>query len=68
MAIVLGSGTSRPASVVYYDGEEFQLSAGTRMQLRDNETGEIVNRLDEIVPAGKVWNVSVYVSVIETDV
>jgi len=69
MALELGVGVSSPAQTVYYDGDEFSMSAGKSLQIRDNETGEIVNRLTVTVPNGKAWNtVRIYLTVIETDV
>ena len=55
----------RPAQ--YDSTETAALTAGTRFQIRDNETGSIVNRLDEVVPSGKVWTLTVAIHVIETD-
>ena len=55
-------------AVVRYDGSRvFDLSAGNRMQFRDNESGEIVEFLDETVPQGKKWSVQIVVSATETD-
>lgn len=48
-------------------GETFELSAGKQLQIRDNETGEVVNRLSETVPAGKAWSVTIDVAIAETD-
>ena len=49
-------------------GETFTLSAGKRLQIRHNESGEIVDVLDETVPSGKEWEVSISVQVSQTDV
>jgi hypothetical protein len=54
--------------MLYNAGETFVLSAGSKMQIRDNETGEIVNRLNETVPDDKQWSVSISLSIIETSV
>ncbi len=43
------------------------LSAGSRTQLRDNETGEVIDRMDETVPDGKVWTVNVSIQIIEAN-
>jgi len=48
-------------------GETFTLSAGKQIQIRDNETGSIVNRLALTVPAGKAWSVTIDISIAETD-
>jgi len=55
-----------PAS---YDGQVIlELSAGTRFQIRNNETGDIVYDLNEVVPANKAWIVGISLSIHETDV
>jgi len=48
-------------------GETFVLSAGKQIQIRDNESGEVVNRFSETVPSGKVWSVTIDVAIAETD-
>ena len=48
-------------------GETFTMSAGKRLQIRDNETGEIIDRFDETVPTGKAWTVTIDISIAETD-
>jgi len=57
-----------PTGDILYRGDEtFGLSAGTRMQVRDNETGDPVNRFNESVPAGKKWSVRILLEITETD-
>lgn len=55
------------ASTQYLGNDDFTLSAGKRIQIRDNESGSIVNRLDVEVPAGKSWEVHIHMTVKETD-
>jgi hypothetical protein len=52
-----------------WDGNvNLELTAGTRFQIRNNETGDIMYNVDETVPVNKVWNVCVSLSIKETDV
>jgi len=48
-------------------GEIFTLSAGKQLQVRDNESGSVVNRLNETVPAGKAWTVTIDITIAEID-
>ena len=47
--------------------DQFTLAAGERLQVRSGSVGSIDERLDEKVPAGKQWDVIVYVRVVETN-
>lgn len=60
--------TSPPGEAIRNGSTEFNLSAGNKLQIRQNETGDIVYELDETVPAGKKWVVIISVRVAETDV
>ena len=55
------------AKTIFVGDDEFAMTAGNRLQVRDNETGEIVDRLDVTVPEGKAWNVTVFVRIEESD-
>lgn len=57
-----------PQSRKLVGDETFPVPAGRRVQVRHNNSGEIVNVLDETVPAGKTWSVTVFVTIEETDV
>jgi len=57
---------SKPATVEYLGNDVFVLTSGTRLQIRDNETGEIVERLDEVVPSGKSWEIHLHITITET--
>ena len=61
------TNASIPASKQYLATDIIEMSAGHKFQIRNNETGDIVYDLDEVVPAGKKWQIHVHVSVIETD-
>ena len=66
MELTFREAQQLPAS---YDGQvNLELSAGTRFQIRDNETGDIVYELNEVVPANKAWIVGISLSIYETDV
>ena len=69
MAITLATTTQAAVAATSHSvgGETFTMSAGKTLQIRDNETGEIVNRFDESVPAGKAWHVTIDISIAETD-
>ena len=56
-----------PAKTTKYGADSIQLSAGKRIQVRHGVTGDITEMLDEEVPEGKSWLVSVQVNIIETD-
>ena len=69
MGITL-STTTRAATLATshsVGGETFSLSSGNKVQIRDNETGEILTRFEGEVPAGKKWVVTVEVAIAETD-
>ena len=53
--------------VGYTSTDDFNLPAGKRIQLRDNGTGEVIDRFDEMVPAGKSWRVQINIEITETD-
>lgn len=59
--------TTHPAGlVVKSGGDSFVLTTGKRIQLRHNESGTPVDFLDETVPNGKEWEVSINIHVRET--
>ena len=66
MAEILFSDTVIDACTRKVGGDVFSLSAGSRIQIRDNETGEAVDRLNEIVPAGKSWQIEMTIVITET--
>lgn len=49
-------------------GETFFMTEGSTIQVRHNESGSIVNILNETVPAGVKWEISVNVHIIEEKV
>ena len=65
MAITL-INTFPEDTIILSGGETFELSAGKRTQIRHNESGEIVDILDGVVPEGKKWAVSVSLHIVET--
>lgn len=68
MAITLATTTSAAREETSHSvgTETFDLSAGKQIQIRDNETGEILNRFNEAVPSGKKWVVTIDVAIVET--
>ena len=47
---------------------KFSLTAGGRIRIQNKpQGGETDDLLDEVVPAGKVWSVTIDVSIIEND-
>jgi len=69
MSIILATTTQAAVAETSHSfgGETFTMSAGKRLQVRDNETGEIVDRFNELVPEGKAWTVRVEIAIAETD-
>ena len=49
-------------------GDSFVLSAGSRLQVRHNEDGEMTNILNEKVPNGRSWKVNIRVKIYQTDI
>lgn len=65
MKVIFNEPKQLPAS---FDGNiNLELTAGTKFQIRNNETGDIVYNLDETVPANKIWNICLALSIKETD-
>lgn len=65
MAITLNQ--AYPSDTVIKSGSDsFDMTQGKRVQIRyQDDDGNIVNLLDESVPVGKVWQVTISVSVRE---
>jgi len=68
MTEIVFSDETVDACIKKIGGDVFDLSAGNRIQLRDNGTGETVDRLNEVVPAGKSWHVEISIVITETSV
>ena len=65
MEVIFNEPIQLPAS---FDGNiNLELTAGTHFQIRNNETGDIVYNLDETVPANKIWNVGLSLTIKEID-
>lgn len=69
MAIILSTTTQTARAETSHSvgGTTFTMSAGKRLQIRDNETGEIVDSFNELVPEGKAWTVTIDIAIAETD-
>ena len=55
------------ASVLKVGDETIQVPAGQYLQIRHGVAENPVEDLTEQCPAGKVWSVLIYVSIVETD-
>ena len=58
--------TSSYGEAIMNGSATLDLSAGKTIQIRQNESGSIANELDEKVPAGKKWTVTIGVRIAET--
>ena len=67
MAITLEL-THSPALVRKAGGDSFSLSAGKRFQVRHNESGEVVDILDETTDIGEEWEYSVSILLVKKTV
>jgi len=65
MAIILNEISLN--RVGYIGNEIFYLPAGIKLRVRENSTGDWVDRLDAKVPNGKQWKVRVDLNITETD-
>ena len=58
--------TSKPASVSKYASEGFSISAGKTLTIETSPVGEEILSVE--VPAGKQWEATITVSIVETNV
>lgn len=67
MAIIFSTVTQAARSAIkHYNGtDDFSITSGKSLNIETSPRGEEI--VNETVPAGKVWEVSVTVSIKETD-
>lgn len=68
MSITLERQTVTPKDMLYGEETNLEIVAGEYLQVRHGESGSPTTLLEEMCPAGKLWTVTVSVSIDETDV